>query len=343
MVLDLLSSGAVSLTTVRLLQPHLTAENHEAVLARATHKRCYEIKALVAELAPQPDVPSSVRKLPDRFSSGARPVGPRSGQAPAPSPIFGEGLPFGEPTTSTPLPAPETSPAIPRSAGPAPMTGETPESPTAPGERAASAGPRSVVRVSAPERYRVQFTIGQETHDRLKQLQTLMRREIPTGDVAVIFDQAVGLLLEKVERAKLGAKARDSRRRRMRKGRATYENRIRFKTDNGGRGDPEVSGPTAAHVGSTDETSPRPRPSRHVPNAVKRAVWWRDRGRCAFVAETGHRCTQHAFLEIHHIQPFALAGPPTVGNLSLRCRRHNAYEAEVVFGTRRAGTVGIVP
>ena len=64
MVLELLSSGAVSLTTVRLLQPHLTAENHQAVLARAANKPRAEINALVAELAPQPDVPASVRKLP---------------------------------------------------------------------------------------------------------------------------------------------------------------------------------------------------------------------------------------------------------------------------------------
>src|SRR5687767_3379766 len=36
MVLDLLASGAVSLSTVRMLRPHLTPENHEAVLARAS-------------------------------------------------------------------------------------------------------------------------------------------------------------------------------------------------------------------------------------------------------------------------------------------------------------------
>ena len=84
-VLDLLSSGAVSLTTIRLLQPHLTAANHEAVLARATHKSCDEIKALVAELAPQPDVPSSVRKLPSE---------------PTPATGSGPGLIFEERTTS---------------------------------------------------------------------------------------------------------------------------------------------------------------------------------------------------------------------------------------------------
>src|SRR6266487_2516415 len=64
MILDLLASGAMSLTSVRILRPHLTPENHEAVLARASGRSRREIEALVAELAPRPDVPSSVRKLP---------------------------------------------------------------------------------------------------------------------------------------------------------------------------------------------------------------------------------------------------------------------------------------
>jgi hypothetical protein len=201
----------------------------------------------------------------------------------------------------------------------------------------------------APQRYRVQFTIGQDTHDKLRRLQALMCRQIPSGDVAAIFDEAVDLMLDKVEREKLGAKAPGSRRPGTPKGSATYENRIRFKTDErGGRevqvssreatrpasGDPGATRTDAASGASTDVMSRRPQPPRHIPSRLKQAVWFRDRGQCAFVAETGHRCTQRAFLEIHHIQPYALYGPAAVGNLSLRCRRHNAYEAELVFGTR---------
>ena len=53
---------------------------------------------------------------------------------------------------------------------------------------------RPVLQPLSPERYRVQFTIGQETHDAVKRLQSLMRRELPDGDLAVIFDQGVRLL-----------------------------------------------------------------------------------------------------------------------------------------------------
>src|SRR5512139_2004682 len=63
-VLDRLASGALTLTAVRLIGRHLTTDNHERVIARASNATVADVKKLVAELAPQPDVPSSVRKLP---------------------------------------------------------------------------------------------------------------------------------------------------------------------------------------------------------------------------------------------------------------------------------------
>ena len=61
------------------------------------------------------------------------------------------------------------------------------------------------------------------------------------------------------------------------------------------------------------------------------AVWKRDGGQCAFVGRSG-RCTERRFLERHHVQPFGHQGPATVVNISLRCRAHNVYESELVFG-----------
>ena len=58
----------------------------------------------------------------------------------------------------------------------------------------------------------------------------------------------------------------------------------------------------------------------------------RDADQCAFVSPAGRRCTQRAFLEFHHIQPFGHQGPATVENISLRCHAHNVYEAELIFG-----------
>ena len=86
-----------------------------------------------------------------------------------------------------------------------------------------------------------------------------------------------------------------------------------------------------------DVASPRPgrdesAPSgRHLPAAVRRTVWERDEGRCAFVGGEG-RCRETGFLEFHHVVPYARGGEPTAENIQLRCRAHNQYEARVCFG-----------
>ena len=72
--------------------------------------------------------------------------------------------------------------------------------------------------------------------------------------------------------------------------------------------------------------------ARYIPAAVKRAVERRDHGQCTFVGEAGHRCESRTLLEYDHIVPFARGGQTSVANLRLRCRAHNAYEAERLFG-----------
>ncbi len=74
--------------------------------------------------------------------------------------------------------------------------------------------------------------------------------------------------------------------------------------------------------------------SRHIAAEVKRAVWLRDGGRCAFVGNNGCRCTEQGFLEYHHVRPYAAGGASTADNVQLRRRAHNGYEAERYFGRR---------
>jgi hypothetical protein len=69
--------------------------------------------------------------------------------------------------------------------------------------------------------------------------------------------------------------------------------------------------------------------SRHIPAEVKRTVWLRDLGRCAFRAPDGRRCSERGFVEFHHVRPYAESGEASVANIQLRCRRHNDYEARV--------------
>jgi hypothetical protein len=196
--------------------------------------------------------------------------------------------------TATPAPPAEVGMGIPSE-----PVATIPASPAPP-----VASPRPIVQPTAPERYRVQFTIGESTREKLRRLQALLRREIPSGDPGVIFDRAVTLLLEHVENKKLGVTPRPRSR-----------PPIRRKTD-----DEDIRTP--------------PPPSRDVPRAIKRAVWKRDGGQCAFVSVEGRRCTERTFLQFHHVEAYAKQGPATVENISLRCRPHNQYEAELVFGRR---------
>jgi hypothetical protein len=263
----------MSLTSVRMLRPHLTPENHEAVLARACGRRRREIEALVAQLAPRPDVSSSVRKLPTALP------------APTPMPAI----------TSA---ATRVEDAVAGSPEPAPPISSPPPLPTT---------RRPIIETTSPERYRVQFTFGKESHDRLRRLQDLLRREIPDGDPGAIVERALTLLLEKVEKAKLGAAA--------------------------------MPRPRPIRPGADRQLRTPILPSRDVPRDVQRAVGRRDGDQCAFVSRDGHRCRERTFLEFHHILPYALGGLATVENISLRCRRHNQYEAELVFGPHGTSVV----
>jgi len=244
-ILGMLADGSLTLTAVKLLRPLLTAENHRAVLADAKHRSRAEVDKLVARLNPQPDVPSTIRKLPP----------PAAGIASAPA-----------------VPAPRAEGALPRA-----------------NFVATPPALRPIVAPLAPERYRLQFTVSQGTHDRLRRLQELMRREIPDGDPAAIFDRALVVLLREVEKKKMKATTRPGP-------------------------------PRGTKAGS-----------RAIPTAVARAVWKRDESRCAFLGRSG-RCTQRSYLELHHVMPYGHQGPATFENISLRCRAHNVYESELVFG-----------
>ena len=318
-LLELLASGEIGLSTIRMLRRHLTADNHERVLARARNVRRVDIERLVAELAPRPDVATSVRKLP--MVSASALVDATLHRAMA-TPLAQAELSdmAGDASIPAPLDCGHSPGAAITAYGgncPTSMGGETSRkidgtvSPT----RVGAAGlvtaskSRPVVQPLSPGRYRVQFTMGQDSHDLLGRLQTLLRREVPNGDAGEIFERALRVLHERVEAAKFGKTSTRTRKASPSAPSAdTYENRIRPGADGGS--------------------------SRYIPKAVKRAVWYRDRGQCAFVSSSGGRCGELEYLELHHIQPSALNGPATVANMALRCRAHNVFEAEAVFGIR---------
>ena len=66
MLLAMLQDGRLHLSGIAKLAPELTEANRETILARAAHRSKREIEELVAEISPKPDVPATIRKLPER-------------------------------------------------------------------------------------------------------------------------------------------------------------------------------------------------------------------------------------------------------------------------------------
>ncbi len=151
----------------------------------------------------------------------------------------------------------------------------------------------AVVEPLGAARYKVQFTASAELRDKLERLRALMRSSVPDGDLAAIVEQAVTEKLQRLE-ARRFAQTRAPRK-----------------------------------TLSESETSPK---TRRIPAAVKRAVNLRDGGRCRYEDEHGRRCTARRGLEFHHRYPFGQGGDHSVANVTLACRCHNGYLAEVDYG-----------
>lgn len=248
-ILDMLARGEIHLTGVHQLASHLTEENYREVLQRAKRKSIREIEKLVAEIAPQPDVPSSIRALPTKRAS----MPPTNSDDSCPT----TGLEAVVQTSAVPV-------SRSKPARPVPL---------------------------APRRYKLQVTIGQDTRDKLDEVQALLSHQVPDGDLGKVLDHALDALLAvtKKKKAAITDKPRSNRKK------------------------------------SNEQ-------SRRIPAAVRRQVFERDEGRCAFTDRKGRRCDATWQVEFHHLRAYARGGKHDADNIELRCRAHNQYEAELEFG-----------
>ncbi|MEK7691601.1 MAG: HNH endonuclease signature motif containing protein, partial [Bdellovibrionota bacterium] len=98
--------------------------------------------------------------------------------------------------------------------------------------------------------------------------------------------------------------------------------------------DPELkTTKSLAPVAHEPNSLPPAELKRHIPQALKAAVWKRDRGRCTFVTRDKEvRCDSHHRIEFHHIRDFALGGNHSLENLTLLCKTHNRHAAIETFG-----------
>ena len=156
LIFPMVADGELHLSAVQLLVPLLTEDNHREVLARAKHQSKQQVQVLVAELAPKPDVPARIRQLPAR-----RPAAP----PPAEVGSHGEGA------------CAAVSAVV--SAAPAVASLSVSAAPAVDSSRA-----RAALVPLSPQRFKVQLTVSQETHDKIRSLQALLSHQVPNGDLS---------------------------------------------------------------------------------------------------------------------------------------------------------------
>jgi 5-methylcytosine-specific restriction endonuclease McrA len=149
---------------------------------------------------------------------------------------------------------------------------------------------------AGPIEFEMHFTISREDQDRFRYAQALLSHAVSSGDVAAIYRRAIEALITECEKRKFAARDENER--------------------------AEEEAPTRNNHG------------RRIPAHVRRAVWVRDGGRCAFVAPSGQRCGARRQLEFDHVTPVSRGGPSTVENVRLCCRSHNQEEARRALGTK---------
>jgi hypothetical protein len=171
-VLQLVADGSVTTTTVALLRPHLTPENHAALLEAARHKSKREVEYQVACLAPKPVPKALIRGVPARVAVKVWPGGSVHAKN-------------NDDATALPLPLLlEAAPAL--------------------------AGPRPKVTPLASDRYLLRVTLSGDAEAKLRRAQELLGHRVPDGDPAVIIAEALSLLVAQLERTKV-ASARSPR------------------------------------------------------------------------------------------------------------------------------------
>ncbi len=177
-LLRALRRGELHVTAVSLLAAQLSGESCGEWIRAARHKTAEEIKRLLADRQPKPDVADCVRRVPAPQSSGNAAAATASERAdvPAVGPDKAGGNPelVSDQAVSAPI----------------------------------GAAPRGLLRSQTSplggERYRVCFTADAALHAQLQELRALMRHQVPDGNLASILGRAVALLLDQVRKRKFG-------------------------------------------------------------------------------------------------------------------------------------------
>jgi len=245
-------------------------------------------------------------------------------------------------TTSTDPSTTSTDPSTTGTAQALPVV-KRPASP-----RAVPAGPTGSLEPLSRTAYRLQLNTTPQLKEKLERARDLMSHANPSGDLAVVVERAIDLLIAKLNQQRFGQSGPRSRAKHATPG--ANEPKVGACVEL--RQEPQARSrerPGSVRAGLGPEGAknwqathePRPpneqRKRRHIQNEIRRQLLARDGLCCTFTNESGQRCSARAFLQIHHEHAWSKGGSDTLDNLRLLCAAHNRLLAELEFGERRAG------
>lgn len=325
LLLDAIANGELHLTGLLMLGPYLTAENQLEVLARAKHRTKKELAKLVRLLDPLPDVPARIEPLGPELAQGV------SGNLNPSWRDFVQSMCPRRDLLAGERPRDWANDSF-ESAGPLGQDEltETPSATEATVESSADALAR--VESLQPQRYKVQFTAGEEYVTLVERAKALLSHSLPDASLEDIHFRAMQALVATLEKRAYGGPAGGQKRAEaepaVERESAPWPDASLASTS----GDTESARSHENDHGSKDCAAKPRRRGRYIPATERRAVFKRDEGRCSYIDAGGQRCRETSRLEIHHLQAFARGGAHSAANLALRCVAHNALAAEEDFG-----------
>ena len=175
--------------------------------------------------------------------------------------------------------------------------------------------PRERERIVSPEHTEVKFLIDQKLKSKLDEVRSLLGPKGSSMTLAELMLEMASLSSERLQEKRFGKQR-------------TILARRQNETE---PSDVRTNG-SESEIANSDVGVDRPRSTkggarrtRYVSRAVKHAIWARAGGKCS-------ACGSRHRLQFDHVQPHALGGDASVGNIQLLCASCNIRRGVKTFG-----------
>ena len=169
--------------------------------------------------------------------------------------------------------------------------------------------PQEKTRFLGKGKMEIKVVIDEECHKRLEELKNLLSHKNP----ALSYGELLSILSEK------GLRKHDPRKRNTRQRNQKTQRKVSAAKE-------EEKAKERESISTSAEKHKINKISRTIPSGLRKYIWEKDGGQCTYVDhKTNRRCSSKRFLQIDHIQPFAMGGETEKKNLRLLCAGHNQY------------------